>query len=313
MDKNRPEFSVVVPVYNSEKTLDELIKRINRVFIQLNYTYEILLIDDYSYDDSWNVLKNLRKEYKNLKLFRLIHNFGQHNATLCGFTHASGNYIITLDDDLQHPPEEIPKLINRINDGYYVVYGKYEPKNSDYFEDILSRIFQNFMHRILEIPKSIFLSSFGIYKRSVVKNMIVIKSSFPFIYGLMIKSTPKSKIGNVDVIHDKRSKGKSNYGIKKYFKYSLNLFINYSSWPLLWVSCVGIIFSILSFFFGLWIILQKIIDPTYGIMGWNSLMVAICFIGGVLLMSMGIIGEYLRRILIETSHGQQYVIGEMEL
>lgn len=313
MNKNHPEFSIVIPVYNSEKTITEVICRINQVFTELNHTYEILLIDDCSHDDSWNVLKKIDRDGNNLKLFHLIHNFGTHNATLCGFAHASGEYIITLDDDLQHPPEEIPKLINRINDGYNVVYGKYEPKNSKYIENILSRVFQIFIHKILEIPSPIFLSSFAIYKRSVIKNMVAIKSSSPFIFGLVIKSTPISKIGNVDVIHNKRCIGKSNYGIIKYFKYSLNLFINYSSWPLLFVSYSGIVFSIFSIIYGFWIIIQKLIDPAFGVVGWNSLMVAITFIGGVLLMSMGIIGEYLRRILVETSHGQQYVIEEMLL
>ena len=133
------------------------------------------------------------------------------------------------------------------------------------------------------------------------------------LFGLTIKSTPTNKIGNVEVDHFERERGTSNYGLFKYFKYSLNLIINYSSLPLIFVASFGFLLSIISICFGFWIIIQKLIDPTYGVMGWNSLMVAICFIGGAILMSMGIIGEYLQRILAETSHGQQYVIGEMEL
>lgn len=306
-------FSVVIPVYNAEHTLTELINRLENVFCDLNKSFEIILVDDNSQDNSWNVLNDLYQKKENLKIIHLARNFGQHNATLCGFKYANGDYIITLDDDLQHPPEEIPKLIERINSGFNVVYGRYEPKNFNWVANILSKVFQNRIHKLLNIPCNIFLSSFGIYKHSVVQNMIAIKSSYPFIYGLVIQSTTSKKIGNVDVIHHERNIGKTNYGIIKYFKYSLNLFINYSSWPLLLVSYIGILTSIISIFFSLWIIYKKIVDPSYGLMGWNSLIVAVTFIGGLLLLSMGIIGEYLRRILMETSYGQQYVIEEMEL
>jgi glycosyltransferase involved in cell wall biosynthesis len=142
--------------------------------------------------------------------------------------------------------------------------------------------------------------------------MTAIKSSYPFLFGLMIRSTSIHQIGNADVRHVEREAGSSNYGLIKYFRYSLNLIINYSSWPLLFVAIMGCIISVLSVCFGGWIIFQRLLNPEYGIMGWNSLMVAITFLGGAQLMSIGIIGEYLRRILAETSYGQQYVIGEMD-
>lgn len=313
MNEYCPEFSVVIPVYNSEKTLSELIGRVNKVFSELNYSYEIILIEDGSSDNSWKVLKEISVDSNNLKLFRFTRNFGQINAILCGFKHSSGDYVITMDDDLQHPPEEIPKLINRIKKGYNVVYGKYEPKHSSYIKNFLSRVFQKLLHKILQIPESVFLSPFAIYRKSVIKNIIEIKTSFAFLYGLVIKTTAGNTISDVDVIHHERKDGESNYNLIKYFKFSLNLIINYSSWPLHFISFIGIIVSIFSISYGVWIIINKIIDPAYGVMGWNSLMVAISFLGGIILLSMGIIGEYLRRILIETSYGQQYVIDEMKL
>jgi len=307
------EYSIVIPVYNGDKTIEALVERIKTVFISLNRSFEILLVDDSSHDDSWNIMKKLHEKDSNIKIIHLIRNYGQHNATICGFRNSKGKYIITLDDDLQHPPEEIPKLIASMNQHYNVIYGKYNPNNSTFFENTLSTLFQKLMHKIFEIPNNIFLSSFAIYRQKTIKNIISIRSSFPFLFGLMIKSTPTNKIGNVDVDHYERLSGTSNYGLYKYFKYSLNLIINYSSLPLIFVASFGFLLSIISICFGFWIIIQKLIDPTYGVMGWNSLMVAICFIGGAILMSMGIIGEYLQRILAETSHGQQYVIGEMEL
>lgn len=306
------EYSIIIPVFNSEKTILELYKRLTEQFGRISQDYEIIFIDDGSIDHSWGILQELRKKDNRVKIIHFIRNFGQHNATLCGFNYSNGNFIITIDDDLQHPPEEIPKLISKINDGFSVVYGRYPPSNPTFIENILSRIFQKIIHKILQIPDTVFLSSFGIYRRDVVKNMITIKSSYPFLFGLMIRSVSIHKIGNIDVHHTERGAGTSNYGLIKYFKYSLNLIINYSSWPLLFVAILGCIISILSVCYGGWIIFERLLDPNYGVMGWNSLMVAITFLGGAQLMAIGIIGEYLRRILAETSYGQQYVIGEME-
>jgi glycosyltransferase involved in cell wall biosynthesis len=313
MEQSILNYSIVIPVYNSEKTLEELINRIENLFNGMSLSYEIILIDDCSVDKSWDILKKIHSINSKIKIIHLVRNFGQHNALLAGFNICSGIFIITLDDDLQHPPEEIPKLISKINEGYFVVYGKYPPHNSNFIEDFLSRSYQRLMHKILVIPTTLFISSFVIYRRETVQNIISIKSSYPFLPAMTIKSAPINKISNTDVNHQKRMIGTSNYGLIKYAKYSLNLIVNYSSLPLIFVASLGFLLSIVSICFGFWIIIQKLIDPTYGVMGWNSLMVAICFIGGAVLMSMGIIGEYLQRILAETSHGQQYVIGEMEL
>jgi polyisoprenyl-phosphate glycosyltransferase len=307
------DYSIVIPVYNSENTLEELINRTENLFIGMSRSYEIILVDDCSVDRSWELLKKIHSFNQKIKIIRLVRNFGQHNALLAGFNICSGKFIVTLDDDLQHPPEEITKLISKIDEGYSVVYGKYPPDNSNFIENFLSRIYQKLIHKILVIPNNLFISSFVIYRKETIQNIISIKSSYPFLPAMTIKSAPVNKISNADVIHQKRKIGSSNYGLIKYFKYSLNLIVNYSSVPLIFVAAFGFLLSIISICFGFWIIIQKLMDPSYGIMGWNSLMVAVSFLGGAILMSMGIIGEYLRRILAETSYGQQYVIGEMEL
>ena len=311
--ENKIEYSVVVPVYNSENTLDELCERIRTIFKSITENYEVILVDDCSIDGSWEKMKNLREKDKRVKIIHLLRNFGQANATMCGFNYCNGNYAITMDDDLQHPPGEVPKLIKKINEGFLVVFGRYKEKKHSRFENFLSKKFQILMHRILKIPKGIYISSFAIYKSEVIKNAIQIKSSYPFLPALISRSTPVNKIANVEVIHKERKVGKSNYNLFKMFKLSLNLLINYSSLPLLLVGTFGFIVSILGISYGTAIIIRNIIDPTYGLMGWNSLMVAITFLGGAILMGMGVIGEYLRRILAEISYEKQYVIGEMDL
>jgi hypothetical protein len=218
-----------------------------------------------------------------------------------------------MDDDLQNPPEEISKLIDKINEGFSVVYGKYKIKHHGPIENFFSNRFQMFIHYILDIPPTIFISSFAIFTSNVAKNIISITSSYVFLPALVRRSVPANKIANVEVLHNPRKVGKSNYNVRKYLSLSLNLIINYSVLPLLFVGILGVLISAMSFCYGIYILGRYLIDPTQTIMGWNSLMVALTFLGGMILFSIAIIGEYLRRILTEVSYGQQYVIGEMEL
>lgn len=306
-------YSVVVPVFNSEKTLDELCSRLKAVFEKIAEDYEIILVDDCSSDGSWEVMKRLHEKDGKVKTINLIRNFGQHNATLCGFNHCTGKYVIILDDDLQHPPEEIPKLIEKIGEGYLVVYGRYKTKCHSRIENFFSRGFQLLMHRILNIPDDIFISSFAIFSSETIKNMVSVKTARVFLPAIVSKCVVTNKIANVDVDHFPRKVGHSNYNPLRYLRLSLNLVLNYSALPLMLVSIFGLLLSIVSLFYGTTILIKKIADPSYGVVGWNSLMVATTFLGGATLMSLGIIGEYLRRILGEVSYDQQFVIGEMRV
>jgi len=307
------KYSVVIPVYNSESTLLELIDRLSATFSKIPGEYEIIFIDDCSSDNSWQVLEGVHQKNRNIKVIHLQKNFGQHNAVLCGLNHAQGDFIITMDDDLQHPPEEIPKLIDKMQEGYPVVYGQYKVKQHNRIENFFSNRLQTFVHWILDIPNTIFISSFAIFTSSVVKNMTRIKSSYIFLPALVRNSVPANKIANVEVIHHPRTVGKSNYNVGKYLSLSLNLIINYSVLPLLFVGIFGVIVSFISFCYGAYILGRHAVDPAYGLTGWTSTMVALTFLGGMILFSIAIIGEYLRRILTEVSYGQQYVIDRMEL
>jgi len=306
-------YSIVIPVYNSEETLPDLIRRIRMVFRELTGDYEVILVDDCSPDNSWAVMKELRNQDPKIKIIHLIRNFGQHNAILCGFQFSKGQYVITMDDDLQHPPEEIPKLIGKIKQGFFAVYGKYQIKYHSRIENFFSRRFQLLIHHILNIPEDIFISSFAIFRGDVIKNVASIRTSYIFLPALISKSTPVNKIANVEVNHHPRTVGSSNYSPFRYLKLALNLIINYSALPLVIVSTFGLFLSILSIGVGIYILIKKLTDPSYGIMGWNSLMVALAFLGGILLFTLGIIGEYLRRILAEVSYEQPFAVGEMQI
>jgi glycosyltransferase involved in cell wall biosynthesis len=308
---NNISYSIVIPVYNGENNLTDLYNRLTLEFRQISDDYEAIFVDDNSTDNSWTLLKKIQGNDKKIKIIHLLRNFGQHSATICGLNYAQGKYIVVMDDDLQNPPEEIPKLIGTINQGFSVVYGRYNEKKHSYIKNLFSQIFQIFLHRILDIPKDVYISNFVIFTSEVAQNAIKIKSTYPQLTAVITKSAPKNKITNVDVIHNERRYGRSNYNFINHLKIAFDLIINYSSLPLKIVGGIGSLISILSISYGLYVFYKSITDPTYGLVGWNSLMVAITFLGGAILMGIGVIGEYLRRILAEVSHGQQYVIDEM--
>jgi glycosyltransferase involved in cell wall biosynthesis len=308
-----PEYSVVIPVYNSENTIEELYKRISLVFSKMNSSFEIIFIDDNSIDNSWQILKELQKSDDKVKTIHLTRNFGQHNATLCGFHHANGEYVIILDDDLQHPPEEIPKLIDKIKNGYSGVYGKYILKQHSRTENFFSSIFEKVMHCVLKIPNKVYISSFAIFSKDVIQNARNFKGSYIFLPAIISESTSMNNVTDVEVLHNPRKDGQSNYSLLRYLKLSLNLIINHSVIPLTLISALGFLISIVSILYGIYVLIRSITDPFFGLMGWSSLMVVVAFSSGIILLSLGIIGEYLRRVLVEVSYGQQFLIGEKYL
>jgi glycosyltransferase involved in cell wall biosynthesis len=312
-ETNCMQYSIVIPVYNSEETLVELVSRIFSTMQTLTNDFEIIFVDDCSQDRSWGVLKDLRKTDFRIKIFHLTKNSGQHNAIICGLNYASGGYIIIMDDDLQNPPEEIPKLIKKIGDGYFVVYGKYIDKKHGTIKKGMGSVYHVFLHHLLDVPKDLYLSNFIIMSSEVQKNILKIKCSFTFINALISKVTPPEKVANIDVIHESRTFGRSNYTSLKHMKLLLNLIINYSSFPLVSIGILGAITSILSIGYGMFLIVNKFTNPNFGVEGWVSLMVAVTLLGGATLLSIAVVGEYIRRILTEITYAQPYLIGEMEL
>ena len=306
-------YSVVVPVFNSERTLNELVRRLTRVFESISSPYEILLIDDCSSDESWRLLQEFHKKDRKIKIIRLRKNSGQHNALLCGLNHAKGGYIITLDDDLQHPPEEIPKLIDKTGGGYAVVYGRYKTKQHGRIENFFSNCFQTLIHYTLDLPPHIFISSFAIFTSDVAKNMTSIRTSSVFLPALLVRSVPAKKITNVEVIHAPRRTGVSNYTIRKYLSLTFSLIISNVDLPLFIVGFFGMLVILLSMWYGIYTVFQYLAAPTRSLMDWTSLVAGLAFLLGMILFSLYITGEYLLRILTEVSRGPQYVIGEMEL
>lgn len=308
MNKN---ISIVIPVYRSGKLLEELFSRLSIVLSSITDNWEIIFVDDGSNDDTFDQLNKLRVSDNRIKLIRFSCNMGQHHATLCGLQRAKGDYIITLDDDLQNPPEEIPKFLEKIDDGFDIVIGNITgEKKHNIFRNISSYIVDILITNILAKPKNIKLSSYrAMSKRAVKKMSSMNKSTHIYIPALMFKSVPIKNICNIPVRHDPRLNGKSTYTVKKLIKLLSYLLINHSRTPLRIATIWGFIISLVSFSYALFIVI-KVIMYGSNISGWPSLAVLISFTSGNILFCIGVLGEYIGRLLDEKTIANQFPIFE---
>lgn len=300
----KQKISIVVPVYNSEMTITTLVEKINN-YLSSKYYVEFILVNDNSKDNSLKVGIDLANKYENVKFVDLSKNFGQHNAIMVGLNISKGDIVITMDDDLQNPPKEVGKLIEKINEGFDVVYAKYGIKKHSWFRNFGSK-FNDYMSGImLKKPKTLYFTSFRAIRRYVVDEMTKYKGPYPYIDGLIIRST--NNISDVLVEHNERKIGKSNYTLKKLIKLWLNMFTSFSIIPLRIAMGVGFLLSAIGFIFAIILIIRKIISPSI-VVGWTSIIVASLIFSGVQLLSIGMLGEYLGRIYIFQNKSPQYVI-----
>jgi polyisoprenyl-phosphate glycosyltransferase len=298
-------FSIVIPVYNAEHTLTELCERILTVFRQLKFNYEIIFVDDYSKDHSWEILEHLSSKVSQVKAIRLRKNYGQHSAVLCGLKNASGDYIITMDDDLQNPPEEIPNLITAIIDRpeIDIVIGVPEQKNHSFFRRLGSFLINEITTIIFKKERQLKMASFRIMSRDLAQDLISLNIPEPAI-GTMILILTKN-IENILVKHNPRAAGRSGYSFGKLLKLTFNNIISYSSLPLKIVSHIGLISAFISMIMAIYFLIRV---RFVTVSGWVSTVVLISFFSGLILFSLGIIGEYLIRILISVYDFPQYLM-----
>lgn len=301
------DLSIVIPVFQSEHTLSILLSRLLSSLKQTKSSYEIIFVDDGSSDNSWEVLMGLHRKFNEIILIKMTKNFGQHNALMCGFAHANGKYIITLDDDLQNPPEEIYKLILKINQGYDIVYGNYMTKRHPILRNFGSSLIQFIYKKTFNINSN--LTSFRIIRSVIVKNLLSYTGNYIFIDGLIAWQT--DNIGYIPVRHDVRKKGKSNYSLTKLLILSLNMATNFSIFPLQISSLFGFGLSLIALSTALFLFIKKIVYDI-PVTGYASLMVAILLFSGVQLITIGLIGEYIGRIHLNINQKPQYRIAKLK-
>lgn len=302
------DLSVIIPVYRSRNTLKPLMQRLRQVLDEAGIDYEVVFVNDDSPDDSWAVLCELHREHGDrLRAVRLTRNFGQHNAIMCGFHHARGRLMLTMDDDLQHPPEEIPKLLAAIErDELDVVYGRYDQKRHVPWRNFGSWALNFVYKRVFQLSSD--FTAFRLIRREIVESVLRYQLNFTFIDGLLAWNT--NKIGSVLVAHAERSHGRSGYSLRKLLLLSLNLLTNFSLFPLQAATIIGIAASACGLVAGVWYLvlalLGKIAYP-----GYASTITAILFLGGAQLLALGVIGEYVGRLHLNMNRKPQYLEREV--
>ncbi len=305
MDK----VSFVIPCYRSELTLEHVVNEIRTVMKELSrYRYEIILINDCSPDDTLRVIRQLCETYDNITGISLARNFGQHAALMAGFRHVTGDIIICLDDDGQTPAGDVGKFLAEIEAGRDVVYARYLNKQHTAFRNFGSKINEIMTRFMLGKPKELYISSYFAAKRYVIDEVVRYENSYPYVIGLVLRTT--KNICNVDVKHRQRETGHSGYTMKKLFGLWFNGFTAFSIQPLRFATMVGIFCAGSGFLYGIYTVIKRLINPAVPL-GFSSLMSAVVFLGGMIMLMLGLIGEYVGRIYISLNNSPQYVIREV--
>jgi glycosyltransferase involved in cell wall biosynthesis len=290
---SRKTISVVIPVFNAQDSLQELLMRLHVTLKNQLPASEVICIDDSSQDTSWEVLLGLKAKYPNfLRIARLQKNCGQHNAILCGFSLAEGDVVITMDDDLQNPPEEIPKLILAIDKGFDLAIGSYSSKKHGSLRNASGGVVDRVIRSIFGMPKDFQLTSFRAARRHVILNVRDMGGAYPYVTTMLLSHA--SRYTNVDVRHDPRKHGSSNYNFKRSASLACNLLLSYSSLPVKFVGIACLAAFAFSAIFGTLVMIRALVDGS-SVQGWASTIVILSFFNAIVLMCLFIFSIYLSR------------------
>lgn len=301
-------ISFVIPCYRSAQTIGGVIEEIDETMKSLTaYSYEIVLVNDSSPDNTYEVIRALCARRKDICGIDLARNFGQHAALMAGFRYARGEIVVCLDDDGQTPANEVGKLLEKIEEGYDVVYAKYAHKQHSGFRNFGSKINELMTRVMLGKPKELYLSSYFAARRFVVDEMIRYTNPYPYVIGLVLRTT--KNITNVEVAHREREIGTSGYTIGKLLGLWFNGFTAFSIKPLRIATAAGCMTACAGFLYGIYTVVKKFINPNVPV-GFSAVMAALVFLGGMIMLMLGLIGEYIGRIYISLNNSPQYVIRE---
>lgn len=310
-DDTPPELdlSIVIPVYNSASSLATLLARLTQTIETVTQSYEVILVDDGSRDDSWAVIQSLRATYgQHLVAVQLMRNYGQHNTLMCGLGMARGEYVVTMDDDLQNPPEEIPKLLAHIKQhGLDLVYGCPNARNHAAWRNLGSNIVWHFYRTVFRNPVT--PTPFRIMRHQLAQSVMFYDLNFTYLDGLLAWCT--SRIAGVEVEHHPRAQGSSGYSLGKLLSLALNLYTNFSLIPLQIVSGLGFVTAASGFLVGIYYLFQYLASSIV-VPGFASTIIAILILGGAQLLALGVIGEYLGRLHLNVNRKPQYVIRHLD-
>ncbi len=307
-DTQKTKVSFVIPCYRSEQTLPHVVKEVCDAMGKLEkYSYEIVLVNDSSPDGTMETIRRLAREVPGVTGIGLAKNFGQHAALMAGFHEADGDIVVCLDDDGQTPACEVGRLLAGIEAGNDVVYARYPDKKHSAFRNFGSRVNELMTRVMLGKPKELYISSYFAARRFVVEDMLNYENCYPYVIGLVLRAT--KHISNVDVTHREREAGTSGYTMKKLLALWFNGFTAFSIKPLRIATVIGTMTAAAGFLYGIYTVVKKFVNPDVPL-GFSSMMSALVFIGGMLMLMLGLIGEYIGRMYISMNRSPQFVVRE---
>jgi glycosyltransferase involved in cell wall biosynthesis len=302
-------LSVVVPVYRSAPILPRLAKEVLAAATGAGHagSFELILVNDASPDNSWAVIRELAREHPFVKGICLTRNFGQHNATMAGLNQATGDVVVIMDDDLQHPPEAIAAMVAAIHSGYDVCYTKYVGRKHALWKKLGSSFNDLLATWILDKPRDLYLSSFKALRQDIVREVVKYDGPYAYVDGLILDIT--QSITSVPIRHGDRASGEGGYGLKRSVSLWLKMMTSFSVVPLRIASVTGMAIAGFSLAAIVSIVINKLLSPETAA-GWSSLVALILFMGGLQLLFLGVIGEYLGRTYLKLNHKPQFVLRE---
>jgi glycosyltransferase involved in cell wall biosynthesis len=307
MDRTQFTYSVVISVFNSEAIVGDTVDGVVRFFEAENLKFELVLVNDGSRDGSWEIVKQRAMMNPNIVALNLLHNSGQHNANLAGFREATGDYVITMDDDLQNPPDQIGKLVDEAMKGRDVVFGRFDQKHAAGHRILGSKVIGLINRRIFGQPPDLTVSNFRILRRDVVDRICASRISYTYITGQALLYSRNR--ANVSVRHDPRPAGKSSYSTLRLARLVATILFSYSSFPLRLAAFFGFVVSALSFLIGTVYLLRGALSDSH-VEGWTSLIVLLAFFNGVTIALLSMLGEYVVRTLNSVSAHEPYHVVE---
>lgn len=308
MENTVPKLSIVSPVYQSEATLELLVSEIKKVMNSMKVSYEIILVDDRSKDNSWSILQCISKKNVGVTAVRLSRNFGQHPAIMAGLSMAKGDWVVVLDCDLQDQPKEIVKLYEKAIEGYDVVLAKRVDRQDSFFKKTSSYIFSKSYKIFTDIHYDHEIANFGIYRKKVISSILEISDYIKF-FPLFVKFVGFN-VTSLEVEHANREGGESSYSFSKLINLAFNTIISFSNKPLKLFVKFGLLISILSFFVGVYYMILAFTGKIE-VLGFSSIIISIWFLSGIIITTVGVCGIYLGKIFDQTKNRPVYIIDEI--
>ena len=302
-------ISVVIPCYRSEKSIREVVERVETTIEKDNrYEYEIICVNDYSPDNTLGVLREIASQDKKVKVVSLSRNFGQHGALMAGFHYIKGDIVLCLDDDGETPPEQMFLLIDKLeNEDYDLVSARYKEDARGIVRALGSKVSMAMSHFLVGRPKEVDLNSYYVFKSYIIKEVIKYNNPYPFVHGLILRVT--RNMANVDIEREARITGSSGYSFRKLLGLWMSGFTAFSEKPLRIATYLGVISSVVGFVSAIVVLVKKLMNPDMPV-GYASTLIVMLVLFGIVMLLLGLLGEYIGRMYISINNAPQFVVKE---